>query len=133
MTNSGSCCGTLSTWLLSVLRIVVGFSFALHGSQKLLNFPHGFGSVPLFSLMGLAGALELVGGGLFLVGLLTRPVAFILCGEMAAAYFIQHARHGLLPLQNGGELAVIYCFVFLYFTAAGAGPLSVDSLLFRRK
>jgi putative oxidoreductase len=133
MATSGSFCATCSSWLLTVLRIVIGLLFLQHGSQKLVNYPPGFGAVPLHSLMGLAGVLELVGGGLILVGFLTRPVAFILCGEMAVAYFRQHARHGLWPIQNGGELAVVYCFVFLYFIAAGPGALSLDGIVFGKK
>jgi putative oxidoreductase len=133
MADSESFCGKFSNFLLAVLRIVIGLLFMQHGGQKLLNYPPGFGQVPLHSLMGLAGILELAGGALILVGFLTRPVAFILSGEMAVAYFKQHAPHGLWPVHNGGELAVIYCFVFLYFVAAGAGMLSVDSICRRRK
>src|SRR5216117_2807521 len=102
--------------LLSVLRIVTAFLFMAHGAQKLLGFPTPMTSPPaLFSLIGLAGTLELVGGGLLLVGLFTRPVAFILSGEMAFAYFMAHAGQGFWPLLNRGELA-----------AAGGGPWSLD-------
>jgi putative oxidoreductase len=104
-----------------------------HGGQKLLNYPPGGHTVPLNSLVGLAGILELVGGALVLVGFLTRPVAFILSGEMVVAYFTVHAKGGFWPIQNKGELAVLYCFVFLYLAAAGAGPLSVDSIFGGRK
>jgi len=83
----------------------------------------------MFSLAGLGGILELVGGALVMLGFFTRPVAFILCGEMAYAYFFVHAKRGPLPIQNGGELAVVYCFWFLYLFAAGAGPISLDRLL----
>jgi putative oxidoreductase len=125
--------GTLaSAWaprLLSVLRIVTGGLFMQHGMAKLFHVPHvaSFDNVQLMSLIGVAGVLELVGGLLLLLGLFTRPVAFVLSGEMAFAYFIAHAPKGPLPLLNGGELAVVYCFVFLYFSAAGAGPWSVDA------
>ena len=113
--------------LLSVLRIVTAFFFMAHGAQKLLGFPAPMTSPPaLLSLIGLAGALELVGGLLLLVGLFTRPVAFILSGEMAFAYFMAHAGQGFWPLLNRGELAALYCFVFLYLAAAGGGPWSLD-------
>jgi putative oxidoreductase len=114
--------------LLSVLRIVTAFMFIQHGSAKLFQIPHVpmFDGVQLMSLVGLAGILEVGGGLLLLVGLFTRPVAFIVSGEMAFAYFIAHAPHGLLPVLNGGEMAVQWCFVFLYIWAAGPGAWSVD-------
>jgi putative oxidoreductase len=112
--------------LLSVLRIVVAFLFMEHGSMKLLGFPAPMGNIALFSLMGLAGALELGGGFLLLIGLFTRPVAFILSGEMAFAYFMAHAPGGFWPVLNHGEAAVLYCFVFLYLAAAGGGVWSID-------
>ena len=118
--------------VLGVLRIVAGFLFIAHGTQKLFNFPAGSGAVELFSLMGVAGLLEFVGGALLLVGLMTRPVAFVLSGLMAAAYFMAHAPAGFLPLVNKGELAVLYSFLFLYFTFAGPGAFSLDGLLARR-
>ena len=120
--------------LLSILRIITGFLFAAHGAQKLLGFPAPMqgGTVPLMSLVGVGGILELVGGLLILVGLFTRPVAFILAGEMAVAYFMMHAPGGFWPLLNKGELAVLFCFVFLYLAAAGGGPWSLDSALRRR-
>ena len=113
---------------LSVMRIAVALTFATHGSQKLLGFPSGR-IVEYFSLMGLAGLLELAGGILLLLGLYTRPVAFILSGQMAVAYFMAHAHQGLWPVVNGGERAVLYCFAFLYLSTAGAGPLSLDRIL----
>jgi putative oxidoreductase len=128
MTGSESCCGKFSNCALAVLRIVIALLFMQHGGQKLLNYPPGHGTVPLNSLMGLAGVLELVGGAFILLGLLTRPVAFLLSGEMAVAYFMAHAKRGFLPVENGGELAVIYCFVFFYLVFAGSGALSLDSL-----
>lgn len=120
----------LSAPLLSILRIVTAFLFIAHGTQKLLGFPiPRSSSFELWSLGGVAGVLEFVGGALMLVGLFTRPVAFVLSGLMAFAYFIAHAPQGFWPIANRGELAVLYCFVFLYFAAAGGGPLSLDSLM----
>ena len=120
----------------ALLRIVTAYLFLTHGASKLLGIPHAaaFDNLQLFSLIGLAGILELVGGVLLLLGLFTRPVAFILCGEMAFAYFIGHASRGqvLVPMLNRGELAVMYCFVFLFFAAAGAGAWSLDGLRRRR-
>lgn len=116
----------------ALLRIVTGYLFLMHGASKLLGMPHVamFDGLQLFSLIGFAGVLELVGGALIVVGLLTRPVAFILSGEMAVAYFMGHASKGnaLVPMLNQGELAVLYCFVFLFFAAAGAGAWSVDAM-----
>ncbi len=124
---------TLEPYARSVLRVVAGFTFSLHGMQKLLGFFGGMGgkgaTVPLGSLFWFAGGLELIGGLLILVGLFTSPVAFILCGEMAVAYFKMHFPHGFNPFLNHGELAVLYCFVFLYLCIAGAGPLSLDSVI----
>jgi putative oxidoreductase len=121
---------------LAVLRIVTAYLFIPHGSAKILGVPHQpmFDGLQLMSLIGLAGMLELVGGVLLLVGLFTRPVAFVLCGFMAVAYFMAHASQGhvLLPMLNQGELAVLYCFVFLYLAVAGAGAWSLDALRQRR-
>jgi putative oxidoreductase len=118
-------------YLLSVLRIVLALLFIEHGSMKLFGFPPSDQSVHLvfFSLGGLAAVLELMGGLLLLPGLFTRPVAFILSGEMAAAYFIAHASRSFFPALNMGELSVAYAFVFLYIAAAGGGLWSVDHLL----
>ena len=126
----------LAAWtprLLGILRIITGFLYLQHGTAKLFGVPHVamFDGVQLFSLMGVAGILELVGGALLLLGLFTRPVAFILSGQMAVGYFMMHAPQGFLPILNGGELAVLYCFTFLYFAAAGGGAFSLDGL--RRK
>jgi putative oxidoreductase len=123
----------LKAWspqLLSVLRIVAAFLYLLHGTQKLFAIPASAtgATVPLVSRLGVAGVIEVVGGGLILLGLFTRPAAFICAGEMAFAYFLAHAPRALLPLQNGGELPVLYCFVFLYLAAAGPGPWSVDAV-----
>ena len=112
-----------------ILRIVTALLLLQHGTAKLFGFPHVamIDGLKLLSLAGVAGILEFFGGVLLLLGLFTRPVAFILSGEMAAAYFIAHAPKGFFPILNGGELAVLYCFVFLYFVAAGGGPFSLDS------
>jgi putative oxidoreductase len=118
--------------MLGILRIVAGFLFTAHGTQKLFNYPAGSGAVELFSLMGFAGLLEFVGGALLMVGLLTRTTGFILSGLMAAAYFMAHAPAGFLPLVNKGELAVLYSFLFLFFTFAGPGRFSLDGLIARR-
>lgn len=118
--------------LLSVLRIIIGFLFMQHGAQKLFGFLAGQGTPArgLLSIVGIAGVLEFFGGLFILLGLFTRPVAFILSGLMAAAYFMAHAPQGFWPLQNRGELAVIYCFVFLYMALAGGGSWGIDR--FRR-
>ena len=123
-----------ATWsprIHGILRIVTGFLFLQHGTAKLFGAPHiaMFDGLQLMSLMGLAGVLELGGGVLILLGLLTRPVAFILSGMMAVAYFMAHATKGPLPILNQGELAVMFSFVFLYFTVAGAGAYSVDAAI----
>ena len=118
--------------LLSVLRVVAGFLFMVHGTQKLFGWPMpmgGGGPIDVTSLIGMAGLMEVVGGALMVVGLLTRPVAFLLSGEMAFAYFTRHAPRDFWPLANGGELAALYCFLFLYFSVAGAGPWSIDAWL----
>jgi putative oxidoreductase len=115
--------------LLSILRIVAALIFMEHGTQKLLGFPASANPGPaLFSLSGLAGTLEMVGGALLVLGLFTRPVAFILSGEMAFAYFMSHAPRNFFPILNGGDAAILYCFVFLYIAAAGGGPWSLDRL-----
>jgi putative oxidoreductase len=114
--------------MLSVLRIVAALIFMAHGTQKVLGFPAMANPPALTSLPGIAGVIELVGGALLLVGLFSRPVAFILSGEMAFAYFIAHAPRGPFPALNGGDAAILYCFVFLYLVFAGPGPLSVDAM-----
>src|SRR5579863_3254362 len=119
--------GFLGRWqpqLLSVLRIVSGLLFLEHGMSKLLHFPHVamFDDLKIVSLMGVAGAIELVGGALVTVGLFTRYAAFIMSGEMAAAYFMVHAKQSFFPLLNMGEGVILFCFVFLYIAAAGPGP-----------
>ena len=115
--------------VLSILRIVAALIFMEHGTQKLLGFPPSDRPSPeLFSLIGLAGLLELVGGALLVLGLFTRPVAFILSGEMAFAYWMAHAPQSFFPVLNGGDAAILYCFVFLYIAAAGGGAWSLDHL-----
>ena len=112
--------------LLSLLRIVTALLLLQHGTAKLLGFPHVamFDNIRLLSLVGVAGVLEFAGGILLFLGVFTRPVAFILSGEMAVAYFIAHAQKSFFPILNGGELAVLYCFVLLYLAAAGGGAWS---------
>jgi putative oxidoreductase len=119
--------------LLSVLRIIAAFLLIPHGAQKLFGFlaTPGMPSAGAFSLMWVAGVLEFFGGLLLLIGLFTRPVAFILTGFMAVAYFMVHAPGGFWPLQNKGELAVIYCFVFLFLAVAGGGEWAADRLIGR--
>src|SRR5215470_12308731 len=117
--------------ILSILRIIVGLLYTEHGLAKILDFPHQPTHAPyaLFTLNpGLQGLLELLGGLLLALGLFTRTVAFILAGNMAVAYFMVHAPRGFFPLLNGGELAIVYCFVFLYFWVAGGGEWSFDHL-----
>jgi putative oxidoreductase len=120
--------------LLSLLRIVAAFLFMAHGTQKLFAWPVDEPRDPaaLISLMGLAGVLEVFGGLLLLLGLFTRPVAFVLAGEMAVAYFMAHAPRDLWPILNQGEIAALYCFLFLYLGAVGAGPWSLDAARQRR-
>lgn len=119
-----------SVWGMTLLRIVAGLLFMQHGAQKLLGMLGGMNgsgaTASMFSLLWIAGVLEFFGGLLVALGLLTRPVAFVLAGEMAVAYFMAHAPQGFWPILNRGELAALYCFVFLFFAAHGAGPLSID-------
>lgn len=115
--------------LHSILRIMAGLLFLQHGTTKYLGFPASqmSGASPM-SMGGAAGIIELVGGVLLILGLFTRPVAFIMSGTMAVAYFYAHFPQGFFPLLNGGELAALYCFVFLYLAAAGGGPWSLDAM-----
>jgi len=124
----GAVASNLEPYLRSVLRIVVAFLFIAHGTQKLFGSPGGTSPVELMSLLGLASVLETFGGALLLLGLFTRPLAFLLAGEMAVAYFRGHAPNGFWPLLNRGEPAVLYCFVWLYFATAGPGAWSLDAL-----
>jgi putative oxidoreductase len=118
----------LRPYALSALRIVAGFLFVFHGVQKLFGWVGGQ-QAPLVSLFGAAGIIETVGGSLIALGLWTQPAAFIASGEMAVAYFRAHQPRGDWPIQNQGEPAVLFCFIFLYIAAAGAGPLSLDALM----
>ncbi|HRO00500.1 DoxX family protein [Nitrobacter sp.] len=128
---------TFAKWqpiVLSLLRFMSGLLLMQHGTAKLLGFP----SLPMFadlqvaSLVGAAGIIELVGGGLLVVGLFTRAAAFITSGMTAVAYFLVHAPKTFMPIANGGELAALYCFVFFYLVFAGGGPISLDKVLFNR-
>lgn len=116
---------------LSVFRIIAGLMIIQHGMGKLIGFPAfpAYANVQPFSLIGIAGFIELIGGALLILGLCTRPAAFVLAGEMAVAYFMFHAPRGFFPLVNGGTLAITYCFAFLYLATAGAGPWSVDAMM----
>jgi putative oxidoreductase len=122
-----------SSWsgpILSLLRIMTGLLFLAHGTAKFFKFPPSQNfpeAVPLFSFSGFTGAMELVGGILIIIGLFTRIAAFVLAGFMAVAYFMAHAPQGFYPINNGGELAIMFCFAFLYLAAAGGGPWSVDA------
>jgi putative oxidoreductase len=125
----------LSAWspqMLSVLRIMTGLIFMEHGTQKLLNFPPATRVIDLSTLSGKAAFFELIGGALIAFGLFTRPAAFICSGVMAVAYFYAHAPKNFFPVVNGGDAAILYCFVFLYLCFAGAGPWSADAAM-RRK
>jgi putative oxidoreductase len=128
--NTGIIPASWSGYILSALRIMTGLLFLAHGMTKLLGWPatqYFPAPVSLFSFMGFTGLLELVGGVLIALGLFTRITAFVLSGMMAVAYFMAHAPAGALPINNGGELAILFSFVFLYFAAQGAGPLSIDA------
>ena len=132
MTKIAELLDRFSPRLRSILRITAAFTFTLHGTMKLFAFPAGR-VFPLFSEMGLAGVLETFGGVLLILGLFTRPVAFILAGEMAVAFFQAHFPRSFWPVISGGELAFLYCFTWLYISAAGPGPWSIDSLLSRHR
>lgn len=119
--------------LQSALRMAAAAVFIPHGMQKLLGMFGSPGTAPMLSQMWVAGVLELFGGTLMLLGLFTRPVAVVLSGEMAAAYFQAHAPRGQWPIQNGGELAVLFCFIWLFFAAAGPGPWSLDAIVRKRR
>ncbi|MBU6463032.1 MAG: DoxX family protein [Bradyrhizobium sp.] len=126
----------LTAWaprVLSVLRIITGLMIIQHGMAKLIGFPAvpEFANLNPLSLIGAAGFIELIGGALLIIGFLTQPVAFVLSGEMAFAYFMAHAPKSFFPLINGGTLAIIFCFACLYLSTAGAGPWSVDATMKR--
>jgi putative oxidoreductase len=120
----------LTPYLLSVLRLVAAFVYVAHGTQKLVGVPGHPYHAPVFSLtmLGAAGVIETIGGTLMVLGLFTRPAAFVLSGQMAVAYFTQHAPRGFWPIMNGGELAVLFCFIWLFICVAGPGPISADAL-----
>lgn len=115
---------------LSILRIVAALIFMGHGTEKILHFPNGM-NPPVGSLPYIAGLFELIGGGLLAIGLFSRPIAFVLSGEMAFAYFIAHAPRSFFPSLNGGDAAILYCFLFLYLVFAGPGPWSADAAMGR--
>jgi putative oxidoreductase len=122
--------------MLSILRIVAGAVFITFGTMKVFNvppLPAGMPPIPLMSEAGFAGMLEIIGGPLIVIGLLTRPVAFILAGEMAIAYFQGHFPQSFWPSVNMGTPAILYCFIYLYFVFAGAGPWSIDAMIARSK
>ena len=116
--------------MLSILRIVAALLYLEHGLAKFFGFPHvaNFDNLNLVSLIGAAGLIEIIGSALLLLGLFTRVAAFIMSGEMAFAYFMSHAPRGFFPILNNGEVAVLYCFLFLYFAVAGGGAWSIDQL-----
>jgi putative oxidoreductase len=121
--------------VLSIVRVVSALIFMAHGTQKLLNFPPragGAAAPDLLSLFGIAGSLEIVGGILLALGLFTRPVAFILSGQMAFAYFIGHAPRSFYPVLNNGDASILYCFIFFYMAFAGGGAWSLDRMLWKR-
>jgi putative oxidoreductase len=121
--------------LRSVARIVIGFTFSLHGWQKVFGAFDGLGghTPPITSILGVAGVIETIGGVFIILGLFTECIAFVLSGEMAFGYFRTHAPRGLWPITNGGELAVFYCFFFLWLSSAGPGTWSLDHLLRRQR
>lgn len=127
--TSGFIPASWSPYLLAALRVITGLMFLAHGTAKLFQWPYVEmfkDGVPIGSLLGIGSILEVVGGVLIVIGLFTRPVAFVLSGMMAVAYFMFHAPAGFYPILNGGELAILYCFVFLYLAAQGPGALSLD-------
>ncbi|MCV0424300.1 MAG: DoxX family protein [Roseibium sp.] len=125
---------TVTPYLLSLLRFISGLVFLQAGTSKFLNFPHSeYSGTPAMSLDGVAGMIELVCGVLISVGLLTRPAAFLASGTMAVAYFLVLAPKGFFPMLNGGDSAILFCFVFLFLAGAGGGPLSLDRFLFGKR
>jgi len=121
--------GRYGTYVYAIFRIVIGFMFMLHGTQKFFNWPPAKQAVPIAGLMLVAGIIELVGGFLIMIGFFSSFAAFIASGMTAVAYFMVHQPNGSLPIMNGGELAVLYCFAFLYVAARGSGVWSVDSII----
>lgn len=131
MSNQGRLTATFQPYVLSLFRFITGLLLFQYGLAKIIKFPSGtmFEKVELFSLTGVAGALELVLGGLLMIGLFSRTVAFILAGEMAFAYFIGHFPKGFFPLLNGGTAAILFCFACLYLSVAGGGSISADAAI----
>jgi putative oxidoreductase len=125
-------CAKWQPQFLSVLRIMAGLLFLEHGTSKYLGFPHVEKVPEALSMSGVGGMLELVGGALIALGLFTRPVAFLLAGEMAIAYFYAHAPRAFFPVLNAGDAAILFCFVFLYLFFAGPGPWSIDATMKRK-
>lgn len=119
----------LTPYVLSLLRIVTALLFLEHGLSRLFGWPSAIPTPPLFTMYWFAGAIELLGGVLLLLGLFSRPAALIMSGEMAFAYFLSHAPHGFFPILNRGDAAILYCFVFFYIAFAGPGPWSLDARL----
>jgi len=120
------------TQIYAILRIVAGFLFLWHGSQKLFDIPSAGNEIPLY-IVWIAGPIELIGGFLIMIGLWTRWVAFIACGEMAYAYWTVHATNAVLPIVNHGETAILYCFIFLFISARGSGIFSIDNYIEKKK
>jgi len=134
-TNIGGIGQTAAQWapsVLSILRIVVALLFFEHGTSRLFGFPSPLPTPPFLSMYWFAGAIELVGGALLLLGVWVRPAAFIMSGEMAFAYFVSHAPAGFFPILNRGDGAILYCFVFFYIAFAGGGPWSIGALWHKR-
>ena len=121
-----------SPYIRSIVRIVVALLFLEHGLSRLFGWPSALPTPPALTLYWFAGAIELCGGLLFGLGLFTRPVAFLMSGEMAAAYFLSHAPRNFFPILNGGDAAILYCFIFLYFAFAGPGSWSLDAMWRKR-
>ncbi len=123
----------LQPQMLSVLRIMTALLYLEHGTQKLFSFPAAAQQPPLLSLLGLQGVIEILGGTLLALGAFVRPVAFLLAGDMAVAYFMVHAPRSFFPILNGGTTAVLYCFIFLYLAIAGGGIWAIDALRARAR
>jgi putative oxidoreductase len=120
------------TQTYAIMRIILGFLFLWHGSEKLFDFPHSGNDMQIY-IVWVAGPIEFFGGILISLGLFTRLAAFIACGEMASAYWTAHGTHAVLPIVNQGELALIFCFIFLYISAKGSGVFSIDNFLGKKK